>query len=94
MISGVLKNGEVVCIFLEGKLICNGEMNIFCFGIEWIIECDIVLVVLMVLIGLWGFFFSYEGKGVFKVGNGCWWLCVGFEVSVLVVVEDVLVELL
>jgi len=93
-ISGALKNGEVVCIFPEGKLTRNGEMNTFRPGIEWIVERDGVPVVPMALKGLWGSFFSHEGKGAFKAGAGRWWSRVELEASVPVAAEEVSAELL
>lgn len=77
-----LRDGELVCIFFEGKLIVDGEMNEFCVGIEWIIEEILVLVIFMVLQGLWGSFFSCDlNKGFFC----CLWLWVSLVVGELVV---------
>ncbi|MCA9575846.1 MAG: MFS transporter [Polyangiales bacterium] len=53
-----LQNGEVVCIFPEGKLTSTGEMNPFKAGIERIIAETPVPVVPMALGGLWGSMFS------------------------------------
>ncbi|WP_044871834.1 MFS transporter [Pseudomonas sp. LFM046] len=66
-IAEYLKNGEVVCIFPEGKLTGDGEMNEFKGGIERILEENPVPVIPMALQGLWGSFFSRDpAKGVFK----------------------------
>jgi len=66
-IAEYLRNGEVVCIFPEGKLTGDGELNEFRNGIERIIEENPVPVIPMALQGLWGSFFSRApGKGLFK----------------------------
>ncbi|WP_435635201.1 MFS transporter [Pseudomonas solani] len=66
-ISEYLRAGEVVCIFPEGKLTTDGEMNEFKNGVERILEENPVQVIPMALQGLWGSFFSRApGKGLFK----------------------------
>ena len=66
-IAEYLRNGEVVCIFPEGKLTGDGELNEFKNGIERIIEENPVPVIPMALQGLWGSFFSRApSKGLFK----------------------------
>ncbi|MCW9029480.1 MAG: 1-acyl-sn-glycerol-3-phosphate acyltransferase, partial [Kangiella sp.] len=57
-IAEALDNGEVVCIFPEGKLSTDGEMNDFKSGIERIIETTPVPVIPMALQGLWQSLFS------------------------------------
>jgi 1-acyl-sn-glycerol-3-phosphate acyltransferase len=57
-IDAELAAGEVVCIFPEGKLTRNGEMNEFKKGVEKILERRAVPVVPMALRGMWGSFFS------------------------------------
>lgn len=57
-IAEALDNGEVVCIFPEGKLTTDGEMNDFKSGIERIIETTPVPVIPMALQGLWQSLFS------------------------------------
>lgn len=64
-ISAVLKSGELLCIFPEGKLTKTGEMNPFRNGIEKIIERDPVPVYPMSLSGLWGSVFSHQGGTAF-----------------------------
>jgi 1-acyl-sn-glycerol-3-phosphate acyltransferase len=62
-IDAELADGEVVCIFPEGKLTRHGEMNEFKKGVEKILERRPVPVVPMALRGLWGSFFSHrDGK--------------------------------
>jgi 1-acyl-sn-glycerol-3-phosphate acyltransferase len=57
-ISLALRNGEPVCIFPEGKLTLDGNMDIFKPGIEKILAKDPVTIVPLALRGLWGSFFS------------------------------------
>ncbi|RDX35754.1 MFS transporter [Kangiella sp. HD9-110m-PIT-SAG07] len=57
-IAEALEQGEVVCIFPEGKLTSDGDMNEFKSGIERIIEKTPVPVVPMALQGLWHSLFS------------------------------------
>ncbi|MCP4874264.1 MAG: MFS transporter [Gammaproteobacteria bacterium] len=57
-ISEALRNGELVCIFPEGKITANGDMETFKPGVLRILENDPVPVVPLALRGLWGSFFS------------------------------------
>lgn len=57
-ISEALRDGEIVCVFPEGKLTADGEMNEFKPGIMRVLERDPVPVVPLALRGLWGSFFS------------------------------------
>ncbi|MFT4925884.1 MAG: 1-acyl-sn-glycerol-3-phosphate acyltransferase [Phenylobacterium sp.] len=65
-IKQVLEDGEVLCIFPEGKLTRDGNINLFKAGINRIIEASPVPVVPMAIQGLWGSFFSYHGDKVLK----------------------------
>lgn len=66
-IAEYLRSGELVCIFPEGKLTADGELNEFKGGIERILEENPVPVIPMALQGLWGSFFSRDPeKGFFK----------------------------
>ncbi len=62
-ISEELRAGNLVCIFPEGKLTTDGELNSFRPGIEKIIARDPVPVVPMALQGLWGSYFSHADGG-------------------------------
>ncbi|PMS33238.1 1-acyl-sn-glycerol-3-phosphate acyltransferase [Trinickia symbiotica] len=53
-----LEEGELVCIFPEGKLTKDGEINTFRHGVTRIVERTPVPVVPMALRGLWGSVFS------------------------------------
>lgn len=85
-IDVVLVEGELVCIFFEGVLICDGEMVLFKFGVEKIFEWWLVLVVLMVLCGMWLSMWSCCDSCF-----GCMWVlccfCVIVEVVVVLVVD-------
>lgn len=59
-ISEELSEGEVICIFPEGKLTTDGEIDTFKNGIEKILQRNPVPVVPMALKGLWGSFFSHK----------------------------------
>jgi len=65
-ISRYLDDGEVVCIFPEGRLTPDGEIQPFHPGIDKIIRRNPVPVVPMALRGLWGSFFSRKGGAAMK----------------------------
>lgn len=53
-IAAALEDGDLICIFPEGKLTSTGEMNEFRGGITKIVERTPVPVIPMALSGLWG----------------------------------------
>jgi 1-acyl-sn-glycerol-3-phosphate acyltransferase len=57
-VSEELRDGQLVCVFPEGKITASGEINPFRPGITRILERDPVPVVPVALQGLWGSFFS------------------------------------
>jgi 1-acyl-sn-glycerol-3-phosphate acyltransferase len=57
-ISDALQNGELVCIFPEGKITDDGELNVFKPGVMKALDQDPVPVIPLALRGLWGSFFS------------------------------------
>ena len=65
-IDAALVNGDLVCIFPEGKLTTDGDMNGFKTGIEDIISRRAVPVIPMALQGLWGSVFSRYQSNIFK----------------------------
>lgn len=66
-IAQYLSEGELVCIFPEGKLTSDGEIDEFKSGMRRIIEQTSVPVIPLALQGLWGSFFSRApGKGLFR----------------------------
>ena len=66
-IARYLADGELVCIFPEGKLTLDGEISGFKRGMSRILEETSVPVIPMALQGLWGSFFSRDPqKGIFR----------------------------
>ena len=66
-----LNDGDLLCIFPEGKLTENGEIGPFRPGIERIVAETPVPVIPMALRGLWGSFFSFK-EGFFKNTGRIW----------------------
>ncbi|WHI48755.1 MFS transporter [Microbulbifer sp. TRSA001] len=60
-----LKDGDLLCIFPEGQLTKDGELQPFKAGIEKILERTPVPVIPMALQGLWGSFFSHKDGHAF-----------------------------
>jgi 1-acyl-sn-glycerol-3-phosphate acyltransferase len=60
-IAEALRAGDLVCIFPEGRITANGDLNPFRQGVQQIIRRTPVPVVPMALRGLWGSFFSRKG---------------------------------
>ncbi|CAH0991602.1 Lysophospholipid transporter LplT [Sinobacterium norvegicum] len=56
-----LEQGDLFCIFPEGKLTTDGRMNEFKTGLQRIVETTPVPVIPVALSGLWGSFFSHRG---------------------------------
>jgi 1-acyl-sn-glycerol-3-phosphate acyltransferase len=56
--AAALAEGELVCIFPEGKITRDGELNTFRHGVTQILERTPVPVIPMALRGLWGSVFS------------------------------------
>lgn len=81
-IDEALADGDLVCIFPEGKLTADGEMNTFRDGVERILERKSVSVVPMALQGLWGSAFSRQKSNIF------YRLFKGFKSSIGLVVGD------
>ena len=70
-VKKALAEGEVVCIFPEGKLTKDGEIGSFRPGVERIVVETGAPVVPLALRGLWGSFFSRTVNGVaFKQFRG------------------------
>jgi len=64
-IAEALHQGDLVCIFPEGKLTSTGEMNEFRSGIARIVERSKVPVIPMALRGLWGSVFTRDPGNLF-----------------------------
>lgn len=65
-IAQTLQDGELVCIFPEGGLSPDGEIQTFKHGIEKILKRTPVPVVPMALQGLWGTWFSRQAGRAMK----------------------------
>lgn len=65
-IAEALHQGDLVCIFPEGKLTRTGDMNEFRGGISKIVERSKVPVIPMALRGLWGSVFTRDPGNVFE----------------------------
>ncbi len=62
-VEQALADGHIVCIFPEGRLTADGEMNEFMRGMDIILRRSPVPVIPMALKGLWGSYFSrYKGR--------------------------------
>jgi len=57
--------GELICIFPEGQITYDGEMNVFKPGVLTLINDKPVPVVPMALRGLWGSLYSRKGGRAF-----------------------------
>lgn len=64
-IAAALEAGEMVCIFPEGKLTPDGDIQPFKNGIQRIVERTPVPVLPMALQGMWGSFSSRKGGAAF-----------------------------
>ncbi|MFS2138530.1 MFS transporter [Duganella sp. Dugasp56] len=65
-IAQALHEGDLVCIFPEGRLTNTGELNEFKGGIAKIVERTKVPVIPMALRGLWGHLLSRSDDNVFE----------------------------
>jgi 1-acyl-sn-glycerol-3-phosphate acyltransferase len=65
-IAQALHEGDLVCIFPEGKLTTTGEMNEFKGGVSKIIERSRVPVIPMALRGLWGSLLTRDSANLFE----------------------------
>ena len=91
-IKAELDNGELVCIFPEGKLTRNGELNEFKTGIEKIIATSPVPVIPMALTGLWGSFFSHKDGFALTTKPRRFWSSVELRVGEKVTPDAVTAE--
>ena len=66
-----LEAGDLLCIFPEGKLTTDGEIDTFKRGVERILTTTPVTAIPLALQGLWGSFFSHKG-GAFKNTGRIW----------------------
>jgi len=64
--AAALRDGELVCIFPEGRLTPDGEIHDFRPGLTRILNETPVPVFPMALAGLWGSMFSRQGKKLWQ----------------------------
>ena len=70
-VDQALQQGDIVCIFPEGRLTADGRLSNFKSGIERILHRTPVPVIPMCLYGLWGSAFSrHKGFILWRIING------------------------
>jgi 1-acyl-sn-glycerol-3-phosphate acyltransferase len=80
LVAKELRDGELVCIFPEGKITRDGNLNPFRPGVERILRETKVPVVPMALVGLWGSFFSFR-EGLFSKNTHRLWARIDLVIS-------------
>jgi len=80
-IHEALANGELVCIFPEGRLTPDGELGEFRPGIDKILARDPVPVIPMALNGLWGSYFSHKDGHALTTMPKRFWSRVSVDVA-------------
>jgi len=65
-IAAELADGELVCVFPEGRITRDGRMAPFRPGVERIVERTPVPAVPIALVGMWGSFFSRHGGAAMR----------------------------
>ena len=88
-IAEELEEGELVCIFPEGRITADGKLGPFRPGIEKVVERTPASVVPMALVGLWGSFFSRKGGKAMSRPFRRIWSRVIIRVGEAVAPEDV-----
>ncbi len=91
-VRAYLDAGEVVCIFPEGRITRDGEMNEFRGGVARILEERPVPVIPMALKGLWGSLFSFEGGKAFLKAPRKLWARIEIAVSEAIAPQQVTPE--
>lgn len=89
-----LSEGQIICIFPEGKITKDGKMNPFRPGIERMIKETPVPVVPMALTNLWGSIFSREGGKAFLKRPKRFWSRVGLHIGSPIAPDKVTAEFL
>ncbi len=93
-IATALDNDELIAIFPEGAMTCDGEVAAFKKDIEKIVQQTPVPVVPLALKGLWGSLFSRKYKGLFAGFQGMLWTRIEIVADEVVKPENVTAELL
>ena len=87
-----LAAGHIVCIFPEGAITRDGEIQSFRSGIERIIERRPVPVIPIALCGIWGSWFSRQSGGGLRKIPGRLWAKVTVRIGEAVASKDVSAE--
>ena len=66
LIAAALQEGELVCIFPEGRLTSDGKIAPFRPGVTRILTDNPVPVIPMAIVGLWGSMFSRQGARLWQ----------------------------
>ncbi|MCG9579669.1 MFS transporter [Vibrio tubiashii] len=80
-VEQALSEGHIVCIFPEGRLTSDGEMNEFMRGMDIIIKRSPVPVIPIALKGLWGSYFSRHKGSACKGLPTRFWSKIEIEVG-------------
>jgi 1-acyl-sn-glycerol-3-phosphate acyltransferase len=64
--AAALRDGELVCIFPEGRLTADGQIASFRPGLMRILADNPVPVIPMAIVGLWGSMFSRQGRRLWQ----------------------------
>ena len=88
-ISHALDDGDLVCIFPEGKITADGEVNSFKPGIMKMLEKNPVPVIPLALSGLWGSLFSRKDKGLLSRRPRKLWAKIFLDAAYPIGAEDV-----
>jgi 1-acyl-sn-glycerol-3-phosphate acyltransferase len=64
--AAALRDGELVCIFPEGRLTADGEIAAFRPGLTRILAANPVPVIPMAIVGLWGSMFSRQFRKLWE----------------------------
>lgn len=92
--NAAMQAGEVLCIFPEGQITHDGQMNPFKQGVMKVLEKAPVPVVPMALQGLWGSMFSRKGGKAFAKLPRRFNAKIALIVGLPIAPEDVTLELL
>lgn len=91
-VAKALDEGEIVCVFPEGKLSADGEVDVFRPGLLRILERNNVPVIPMALGGLWGSLFTRRHGGLARLREREWGRPVDLLIGKPVAAENVEME--
>jgi 1-acyl-sn-glycerol-3-phosphate acyltransferase len=91
-VASALESGEVVCIFPEGAITHDGELQPFRHGIERIVQRTPAPVLPVAIQGLWGSFFSRKGGKAMRRPFRRFWSRIEVDFGEPLAVEGVTAE--